>query len=917
MADERNVVRQSGVDASATHITEATSILTAGDVEDFNDAFPLPVDYQYVLPQPGNTVVDIDLANTVAIHFEALRGGLRLPLHPFIRAILNLHNLLPGHLTPNTYTVIVAYIIRCGLLGMQPSIEVFYWMYQLAPLKDDKTGEESGYYYFNANVKGKKAVKYGVVQTQSNVKNWKVKFVLMTTSHWGVSTRQQEVYLKPIRQMRSYLKTDEMALQDTFISEGKKTFGAMVPSMANILKRVVHILGPPGNVVVAEVLGDGAGSSSSPSELRGVATEPPPTREEGGSSSAPQQRTTPPAPQEQQPLRPSSPRFKIMYGKRGEATPPGSGGEEKSADSAALAPRKRTRAQTKTAAATGGEEVIDFTIGRENEPNVDDAASRVDVTAEGAEGENQYSPYVLEDLTLNQWSMVIDNLEIKRAVGATETAEETAGATATEPPKKKPKRTLKKNGAEVSVATHPGVEPQEKELIVAPAKDKGKGVTDPKRTNLPPQLELPPQLLPIDPATAQPPQKISFSSPRWKIMPHHSIIKPRPDKEAHEALRLEWARGAMTAKDVEVATGLSDEEISQHITASVVKVIISDKVLILTFDYHCMKLTLVLQACTLWTEAVRRRKEQEESLKSITASSSALKEASENAIANALQRAKDAEEKEQKAQSALKLKEKQMAAMEHNFTKSHNDFKHEQARAERAIEELKVRDNTISSMADDAKQMKKKYEVLERKYAALEEAKKKQRELVKQQEGEIQFLRDAEAKHQQQMLDANLEEIKLRAMVRYNRAKRQELRTALTAYVADAETMAIDNFVKTSNYENAMGDICCDFYKFGFDLTRLQAERAIGKDGKVELLDALDMKGTSGLAIPEEIPFPEQWLPKRTSTERPPLELLLKWEAQAGDDIDAPAPSSSEPHADCVVCQKMHGPPPCEGPAQS
>ncbi|GAB2283596.1 hypothetical protein Dimus_039610 [Dionaea muscipula] len=266
---------------------------------------------------------------------------------------------------------------------------------------------------------------------------------------------------------------------------------------------------------------------------------------------------------------------------------------------------------------------------------------------------------------------------------------------------------------------------------------------------------------------------------------------------------------------------------------------------------------------------------------------------------------------------ALKQKEKQMTAMENNFTKAHNDFMHERARAERAISELDARDNTISSLADDVKHLKKKYELLERKYAALEEAESQQRELVKQQEGEIQFLRDAEAKHAQQMLDANMEEIKLRAMVRYNRAKRQELKTALTAYVADAEAMAVDNFIKTSNYENAMGDICCDFYKFGFDLARLQAERAIGKAGKVQCLDALDMKDTSGLEIPQEIPFPEQWLPKRVSTERPPLELLLEWEAQAGDNIDVPPPSSSEPHADCVVCQRMHGPPPCEGPAQS
>ncbi|GAB2292414.1 hypothetical protein Dimus_038203 [Dionaea muscipula] len=353
--------------------------------------------------------------------------------------------------------------------------------------------------------------------------------------------------------------------------------------MANILKRVVNILGPPGNAVVKEVLGDGAGSSSSPSELRGVTAEPTPVREEGGSSSAPQQKATPPAPREEQPLRPSSPRFKIMYGKRGEATPPGSA-EEKSVDSAALAPRKRTRAQTKTAATTGGEDqIIDFTVGRENEPQIDDAASRIEATAEGAEGEKQYPSIVLEDMSLNQWLEVIDNLEINCAAGATEAAgdqtgepagepaEEPAGATDTEPPKKKSKRTLKKNGVEVSTAAHAEVAPQGKELIIAPAKDKGKGITDPT-----PRLDLPPQLLPIDPAAAQPPQEIAYSSPHWKVMPHHSIIVPGPDKKAHEALRLDWARGAMTNRDVEIATGLSDAEVSQLMTAAVTKVVISN-----------------------------------------------------------------------------------------------------------------------------------------------------------------------------------------------------------------------------------------------------------------------------------------------------------------------------------------------------
>ncbi|GAB2288564.1 hypothetical protein Dimus_038002 [Dionaea muscipula] len=102
----------------------------------------------------------------------------------------------------------------------------------------------------------------------------------------------------------------------------------------------------------------------------------------------------------------------------------------------------------------------------------------------------------------------------------------------------------------------------------------------------------------------------------------------------------------------------------------------------------------------------------------------------EKTLAHALQRASDAEEKEKKTQVALELKERQMTAMEKNFTKAHNDFKQEQARAETAAEALKQRDATISSMVDDIKKLKQKYEALEKKHAALEEEEKKQRELT-------------------------------------------------------------------------------------------------------------------------------------------------------------------------------------------
>ncbi|GAB2293052.1 hypothetical protein Dimus_038239 [Dionaea muscipula] len=123
-----------------------------------------------------------------------------------------------------------------------------------------------------------------------------------------------------------------------------------------------------------------------------------------------------------------------------------------------------------------------------------------------------------------------------------------------------------------------------------------------------------------------------------------------------------------------------------------------------------------------------------------------------------------------------------------------------------------------------------------------------------------------------------LEEIRLKAIIRYNRAQRAELKKSLVAHMADADALAIDNFVKTDKYTDAIGDICYQWYDFGFELARKQAEAALGKAGKLELLDSLDATQTDAIAkdVPEEMPFPPEYLPSRTATEEPPLVLLDK-----------------------------------------
>ncbi|GAB2268233.1 hypothetical protein Dimus_038712 [Dionaea muscipula] len=144
--------------------------------------------------------------------------------------------------------------------------------------------------------------------------------------------------------------------------------------------------------------------------------------------------------------------------------------------------------------------------------------------------------------------------------------------------------------------------------------------------------------------------------------------------------------------------------------------------------------------------------------------------------------------------------------------------------------------------------------------------------------------------------------------------------------MADADAMAIDKYIKTETYEDAIGYVCHQWYGFGFKLARKQAEAALGKAGKLEILDSLDATNTDAIAdeVPADMPFPPEYLPERKATKEAPLALLEKWEQTANDDIDkhkafAPTPADEAvDHSECVICQRKHAPPPCtSAPAQS
>ncbi|GAB2273178.1 hypothetical protein Dimus_007981, partial [Dionaea muscipula] len=163
--------------------------------------------------------------------------------------------------------------------------------------------------------------------------------------------------------------------------------------MSRIFKRVTVLYGLTAKNVAAQILGNASATSSEamPSQRLGVV----PLQE------VKMGETTTTSALEQPPIRPTSPKGRILGGQtqRKEPSPPAtvnSEGEEKSTESTALVKRNRAPAQTQKA--TGGDaEIINFTVGREHEVPADDATNKVAEAVTEKEGELEFPPPLSDD----------------------------------------------------------------------------------------------------------------------------------------------------------------------------------------------------------------------------------------------------------------------------------------------------------------------------------------------------------------------------------------------------------------------------------------------------------------------------------------------------------------------------------------
>ncbi|KAJ8420465.1 hypothetical protein Cgig2_031988 [Carnegiea gigantea] len=131
----------------------------------------LPAEYSFVIPEPDATVNELP-AKCIAIYRAALDYGIRFPLHPVTKEILNKYELAPTYIVPISWHNICSFIATCELRGLTYSARAFGLVHTVQKAPKETGG--LGWYYFN-NGSGF----ITAIEKKSKLKYWQYNFLFL------------------------------------------------------------------------------------------------------------------------------------------------------------------------------------------------------------------------------------------------------------------------------------------------------------------------------------------------------------------------------------------------------------------------------------------------------------------------------------------------------------------------------------------------------------------------------------------------------------------------------------------------------------------------------------------------------------------------------------------------------------------
>ncbi|VFQ90027.1 unnamed protein product [Cuscuta campestris] len=123
--------------------------------------------------RPTSTQTALDApSGFFTVHLASLKKGLRFPLHPLLIEFLNVVDLLPCQLVPNSHRYIAGYLVRCKDVGVKPTLDHFIFTFKLTKGHKDWASYAS---------LSQRSSKLFASDKKGSTKDWKPFFVFIST----------------------------------------------------------------------------------------------------------------------------------------------------------------------------------------------------------------------------------------------------------------------------------------------------------------------------------------------------------------------------------------------------------------------------------------------------------------------------------------------------------------------------------------------------------------------------------------------------------------------------------------------------------------------------------------------------------------------------------------------------------------
>ncbi|GAB2276363.1 hypothetical protein Dimus_039185 [Dionaea muscipula] len=153
-------------------IDDARCSLDEDDFQHVKIVFPEAPRVRYYRPLHFETVLNFEKRESLAVHLDHFKNGLRFPLHPFVVEVMRSFGVIPSWLTPESIGYLISFIIKAKEAGLRPTFSSFQTLFRL-------TRKESCYFCFKSHPG------YCPVYVPESPDSWKQRFILVSSSDWN------------------------------------------------------------------------------------------------------------------------------------------------------------------------------------------------------------------------------------------------------------------------------------------------------------------------------------------------------------------------------------------------------------------------------------------------------------------------------------------------------------------------------------------------------------------------------------------------------------------------------------------------------------------------------------------------------------------------------------------------------------